>query len=605
MAFYKKRKGANRAPSSKKYGLRQNQLFGPWGVGAILPCPDGSSIMIAGLDAFHPDEMLPVKDKRLAHYIGVQKLLAPPLGDTTVPAVRFPHWLYCPSCGSMRYCSNTQQQPPYCDNPECKPKPRLIPDRFIVVCPNGHIDDLPIIEWVHHGKVPNPSEHHMVRYTAGGDASLGDIWYRCKECGVKRSLWGITHPGALEDCGYHCHGSSPWLDKKESECAAPPNSAMVVQRGGTNVWYSDVVSSIYIPDSISKDLSDFVEDHIAELSEASATGSSTLDLIVGVLSKSSNYSAEQIKAAFSDAQSLGSDAVASEGDYREAEFATLKHAAQSSQEPGAFVGQLKPVISYSSSRIKRIVESVTLVSTLKETKALVGFTRLNPDENDEKTFKERRLALSNARLNWTLGIQQTGEGIFLALSKTALDEWAERPEANERIHAMQANFDRANLDRNRELRTLNPHYLLIHTLSHLLMLGLAKECGYTAASIKERIYCDKFVSKDDTHENMLGLLIYTASDDSEGSLGGLVRAGSPGRFDRIFDRAIEDASWCSCDPVCIESPGQGQSSCNLAACYSCALVPETSCECGNKFLDRACVVGTMNDKSVGILGQDL
>ena len=142
-------------------------------------------------------------------------------------------------------------------------------------------------------------------------------------------------------------------------------------------------------------------------------------------------------------------------------------------------------------------------------------------------------------------------------------------------------------------------------MSHVLMLELTKECGYSTASVKERIYCDKFFDEDDRHEDMLGLLIYTASDDSEGSLGGLVRAGRPGRFEKIFDNALSSACWCSSDPVCIESPGQGPGSCNLAACYSCALVPETSCETGNRFLDRALLVGTLQRPELGLFGSAL
>lgn len=596
---------SDRNSQGKKYGLRQNQLFGPWGVGAILPCPDDSSVMIAGLDAFPKSEMEPVNDRRLASYIGVRKLLAPPLGDNaTVKAVRFPRWLYCPSCGMMRRCKTTQQVPILCDNPNCKHKSRLIPDRFVVVCPAGHIDDLPILEWVHGEPVSNPDAHTIVRRTKGGSASLGDIEYKCTTCGMSKTLFGITRPGALESCGYHCNGSSPWLDRETSKCTSS-NPPMVVQRGGTNVWYSDVVSSIYIPEKTSKGLRDFVENNYDRLSMAAENGGSMLDMVIELLSQQSNFTISDIKAAFKDAQNEPTESVESEGSYREQEYETLLAARASSQEKGAFEGKLVPPIAYESSLLRSFVESITLVNTLKETKALVGFTRLFPDTNDEVRFRDRRRSLSRELLDWTLGIQQTGEGVFLAFSKEKLDSWAANATMKARFELMQQNFDRDNVARTRPSHKLNPRFVLIHTLSHVLMLSLAKECGYTAASIKERIYCDRYLDQDDLHENMLGLLIYTASDDSEGSLGGLVRAGRPGRFEHIFEKALHDACWCSCDPVCIESPGQGQSSCNLAACYSCALVPETSCECGNRLLDRGTLVGTMPNPSIGIVGKAL
>ncbi len=77
---------------------------------------------------------------------------------------------------------------------------------------------------------------------------------------------------------------------------------------------------------------------------------------------------------------------------------------------------------------------------------------------------------------------------------------------------------------------------------------------------------------------MSGVLIYTASGDSEGSLGGLVRQGKQGNLETIVYNAIENARRCSSDPICIDSSGQGPNSCNLAACHNCALLRETCCE---------------------------
>jgi hypothetical protein len=101
---------------------------------------------------------------------------------------------------------------------------------------------------------------------------------------------------------------------------------------------------------------------------------------------------------------------------------------------------------------------------------------------------------------------------------------------------------------------------------------------------------------------MQGILIYTASGDSEGTMGGLVRQGRPGRLETTIRRALERAAWCSSDPVCIESNGQGSDSANLAACHGCCLVPETSCEEGNRLLDRALLVGTPGVKGIGMFG---
>jgi hypothetical protein len=67
-------------------------------------------------------------------------------------------------------------------------------------------------------------------------------------------------------------------------------------------------------------------------------------------------------------------------------------------------------------------------------------------------------------------------------------------------------------------------YILLHSFSHALMRQLALECGYTSASIRERLYARE---RQREKEPMAGILPYTAAPDSEGTLGGLVRLGEP------------------------------------------------------------------------------
>ena len=98
---------------------------------------------------------------------------------------------------------------------------------------------------------------------------------------------------------------------------------------------------------------------------------------------------------------------------------------------------------------------------------------------------------------------------------------------------------------------------------------------------------------------MDGILIYTAAGDSEGTMGGLVEQGKPGRFERLLLATLDDSLWCSTDPLCIESHGQGIDSLNRAACHACTLLPETSCEEGNRFLDRVAVIGKPDNTSLG------
>ena len=164
-----------------------------------------------------------------------------------------------------------------------------------------------------------------------------------------------------------------------------------------------------------------------------------------------------------------------------------------------------------------------------------------------------------------------------------------------RISILDNWYEKIRTQRNLGVESLNPRFVLLHTFAHILINQLSNDCGYGSSALRERIYCDS----NDEIENMNGILIYTASGDSEGSLGGLVRQGKPGRIENEIILALENTKWCSSDPVCIQSLGQGPDSCNLAACHNCVLLPETSCERGNRLLDRGLLIGTFDNKEIG------
>jgi hypothetical protein len=189
-----------------------------------------------------------------------------------------------------------------------------------------------------------------------------------------------------------------------------------------------------------------------------------------------------------------------------------------------------------------------------------------------------------------------GEGIFLELDSERIKQWLrDHPAAGRRITPLADHYNSVRVSRQQPQRNLTPKFILLHTLAHVLINQLSFDCGYGSASLRERLYCDF----TDPAQPMHGILIYTASGDSEGTMGGLVRQGRHGRFEATLRRALNQASWCSSDPVCIESAGQGSDSSNLAACHGCCLLPETSCEEGNRLLDRAMLVGKPEDPDLG------
>jgi hypothetical protein len=135
-------------------------------------------------------------------------------------------------------------------------------------------------------------------------------------------------------------------------------------------------------------------------------------------------------------------------------------------------------------------------------------------------------------------------------------------------------------------------YMLLHSFAHTLMRQLAIECGYNAASLKERIYSKPV---DDESGSQAGLLIYTAAPDSEGTLGGLVSLGEPAILGHHISQALEQVRLCASDPLCAEhDPLDGTATLHWAACHACLFSPETSCERGNRYLDRALLISTLH-----------
>jgi hypothetical protein len=129
---------------------------------------------------------------------------------------------------------------------------------------------------------------------------------------------------------------------------------------------------------------------------------------------------------------------------------------------------------------------------------------------------------------------------------------------------------------------------MLHSLSHLLIRELALECGYNAASIRERIYADTAGDQPQA-----GILIYTAAADSDGTLGGLVDLGKPENLGRLLTQALNRAKICSSDPLCSEHDPEKDRSLHGAACHACSFVAETSCERGNRYLDRSLLISTL------------
>ena len=252
-------------------------------------------------------------------------------------------------------------------------------------------------------------------------------------------------------------------------------------------------------------------------------------------------------------------------------------------------------------------EETILLEKLREVRALLAFTRIESKGDFADAAHEddgRQTPLSRGSPTWLPVSEVRGEGILLRLREDALQAWEQRPE----VLKLATEFFRAHKVW-RTMRKLKPpeasfpaiRFVLLHSLSHALMRQIALECGYTAASIRERLYSRAATQE---HGPMAGILIYTAASDSEGTLGGLVQLGQPVTLGRQLDHALEAMRLCGSDPLCSErvpvADGRGV---HGACCHACLFAPETSCEKGNRYLDRSTLVSTFAARAVEFFDQ--
>jgi hypothetical protein len=236
------------------------------------------------------------------------------------------------------------------------------------------------------------------------------------------------------------------------------------------------------------------------------------------------------------------------------------------------------------------VERVVLVHRLREVIAQVGFTRFESSSTDAEGELEMGVVLAPLarETTWLPAVENRGEGVFLQFRSDAIEAWQKKPAVARRFRQLAAGFECWKQDHEKSSREFpGLPYVMLHSLSHLLITAVSLECGYPASSIHERIYRGPYG---------YGILLYTGSPDSEGTMGGLVEAGR--QVARHLKAAIDLGRLCSNDPVCAQHAPESTHECRFlhgAACHGCLLISETCCEQHNDFLDRALVVPTVDD----------
>ena len=231
----------------------------------------------------------------------------------------------------------------------------------------------------------------------------------------------------------------------------------------------------------------------------------------------------------------------------------------------------------------KLIDHLIIVKRLREIQIFKGFSRVPPEEEKDKIIVPPDIV---GECNWLPAIELFGEGIFFTIDQEVLAKWEMEPGVITRAKEIENRYERSGVKIHQDnIKPFTPRFLLLHTLSHLLIRELETTAGYPAASLKERIYCSEY-------SKMSGILIYTAVADIVGSLGGIIESAEPNSFISLLDGVFKHAQWCSLDPVCTEHEGQGPGWLNRAACHACALIPEPSCDFNNVFLDRIFIKGS-------------
>jgi len=634
--------------------IRLGQIIAPFGPGSLYTDRRGIPHVICGLDhwfeKYDPGAgMVECDDReefvrfepRLSGLLRVAQFFSPPdyravrrgtrpppNALLNVPALRFPSWYRQSSSGRLHKFNMDLT---------VLPRPpdggRWIPVRFVAVCEGGHLTEFPWREWI--GCQCNGGGELYLHDRGGSE--LTSIRVECRTCpegspGRRgKNLAGTTSKPALNSeehtafqiAGIACPGDRVWLGDGAAEpgCTHELVGALINQ---TNLYFPRTISAIRLPDL--QQIDDEIIKIRNEIEKAPGICGMAqtawrmqmrplaISVVLGTLVAHGIHVAEdKIEAAleslFKDGPELGGDhtnPAAPESEllaFRRLEFNILRTGVNDPDR----IPRLRVIPTEVPTALQPWISRVNLVERLCETRAFYGFDRLEPATQplaampDSAMCQLFRRPPEDPMARWLPAIEVFGEGIYLEFDEEQIVNWQRtrsgwmEDRLNDAFLVRLGGIFHALPPDGAISRAWASKYLLLHSFSHALINQLVFECGYSTASLRERLYISI-----DAAAPMAAMLIYTAAGDSEGTMGGLVRLGRPERLGGVVKRALNRISWCSADPVCSEHlGGQGSRLANLAACHACILLPETSCETINHGLDRAMLVGTPESREQG------
>ncbi|HTK06789.1 MAG TPA: DUF1998 domain-containing protein [Ktedonobacteraceae bacterium] len=597
--------------NNKKYKageIRPSQLLTTYGIGSLIDLPHLSAIVL-GLEDWNTTHCKPIQEDRLLLAIQtilgkqVKQLLSPPSTNSPtgnpfspeaqigVPVATFPRWMVCPRCHLLAPISSGHFElkvPGQTDRIRyvhklCPGRPTVLPSRFMLACEAGHLDDFP---WHHFVHGPRPCNAQFKINEVGVSGEPSEIIVSCQICGAKRVMAEAFNSDESHVYKPDCTGRRLHLRDKES-CTLQARTMLLA---ASNSWFPLIFSTLSLP-QLEDELEQVIEAHWSQLQDVEAQ----IDIPVlrkFVIPEFQKYTDEDIWQRIEQRkQATDDDDMVRPTDLKIPEWRVLTDPLHAPASPDFEVSQVNPPEGYSA-----YIEQVVLVERLREVRAITGFTRIESlidYAEDEELPSDHIMPLARHSPYWIPASEVRGEGIFIQFREEVIERWLDQHAAQQH----NGEFFEAH-KRWRQARHIEPananypglRYVLLHTFAHALMRQLTLACGYTAASLSERIY-----AQDSTSEGgaMAGILLYTAASDSEGTLGGLVSLGRPDQLVFHIDGALDAMQHCSSDPLCAEHESREDKTLHEAACHACMFIPETSCERGNRYLDRSLLTSTV------------
>lgn len=567
--------------------IRKTQMITTFGVGSIVDFKD-DTVVIASTDDwdYNPNDAEEVDSRKifnenLSVITQAEYFLMPRTTQSinsfskgkNIASYVFPEKLHCSRCGNIydfrELDIKERHKCPQCRN-------NLNASRFIVVCTNGHMDDFPYDWWVHSGK-PCPTGVKAPRIKMVNIYNRTDIdslRLECSECKATRSMVQVFSENALSE--FQCTCKHPHFKDPFAKASFGCHDKMRARlRSSSGVYFPITKSALLIP-PWSKKVVHCIQKNYGLLK---AVDEDKIVFAIRQAIHNTDISDAEIMRCWKAVQiSLEHKRNRSELSVYEDEYAVLSKDENRNEDNFSSYSSVVP------QKYRAYFEQISVVDRLTVTQAFTGFTRITRNEKNS-------VSVSQYPKPWLPAVELTGEGIFIRFNKEKIKQW--RNENSSRYERMR----NAMTDSRFIFDSFSEPYVMLHTFAHLFIREISNVCGYSAASIREKIYSEI----DENNEvKMCGILVYVSSSDSDSSLGGLISvADNEDVFEKIMDSMLERASWCSGDPLCISSMKQGYKNLNYSACHDCTLLPETSCERFNCFLDRASIVGLPDNPDVG------